>query len=215
MLPRAWLGRGLLAWSLRPVAALYGVLVALRRGLFQAGLLRSTHPGVPVVVVGNLVAGGAGKTPVVMAVVQHLHLRMARQQQSARLRAPSPDHHRHLAAPGDQQRFVPRKTGVGIVGPDFVAGRVAVAAVAPRDHAGSQATGLQVLHQRDHHRCLPRATRHHIAHHHHWHRQAFDGPQPEPIQIAMNGRQRAIEPGQRPQAPGQRAAPQPGPLQEH
>ncbi len=75
MLPRAWLGRGLLAWSLRPVAALYGVLVALRRGLFQAGLLRSTHPGVPVVVVGNLVAGGAGKTPVVMAVVQHLQAR--------------------------------------------------------------------------------------------------------------------------------------------
>jgi tetraacyldisaccharide 4'-kinase len=48
------------------------LLVALRRALYHAGVLRAEHPGVPVIVVGNVVAGGAGKTPVVMAVVRHL-----------------------------------------------------------------------------------------------------------------------------------------------
>ena len=71
-LQRAWCRRGLLAWLLWPLSLLMGLAVALRRMLYQARVLRAQHPGVPVVVVGNVVAGGAGKTPVVMAVVRHL-----------------------------------------------------------------------------------------------------------------------------------------------
>ena len=71
-LQRAWCRRGLLAWLLWPLSLLMGLAVALRRMLYQARVLRARHPGVPVVVVGNVVAGGAGKTPVVMAVVRHL-----------------------------------------------------------------------------------------------------------------------------------------------
>lgn len=48
------------------------LLVLLRRALYRSGVLRAAHPGVPVIVVGNVIAGGAGKTPVVMAVVKHL-----------------------------------------------------------------------------------------------------------------------------------------------
>lgn len=69
---RLWCQRSALAWALWPLSLCYGLLVALRRVLYRTGLFTSTHPGVPVIVVGNVIAGGAGKTPVVMAVVQHL-----------------------------------------------------------------------------------------------------------------------------------------------
>jgi len=71
-LVRAWTGKGPLAVAMLPVAALYGALAALRRQLFRWKLLRSQCVPAYVVVVGNVVAGGAGKTPTVIALVQHL-----------------------------------------------------------------------------------------------------------------------------------------------
>ncbi len=75
LLTRAWLQRGWLAWLLWPLSALYGLLVRLRTTMYHLGWLTSERLPVPVLVVGNVVAGGAGKTPVVMAVVQHLRAR--------------------------------------------------------------------------------------------------------------------------------------------
>lgn len=72
VLQRSWRKRGALAWALWPLSRLYALLVALRRTLYRTGVLRSYHPGRPVIVVGNVIAGGAGKTPVVIATVQHL-----------------------------------------------------------------------------------------------------------------------------------------------
>ena len=72
VLQRSWRQRGALAWALWPLSRLYALLVALRRTLYRTGLLRSRHPGRPVIVVGNVIVGGAGKTPVVIATVQHL-----------------------------------------------------------------------------------------------------------------------------------------------
>lgn len=54
---------------LQPLAWLYGALEAAHRGLYRLGWRRAQHAPVPLLVVGNLVAGGAGKTPAVMAVV--------------------------------------------------------------------------------------------------------------------------------------------------
>lgn len=56
----------------RVLAALYGASIALRRRAYRSGLVGHRHPGVPVVVVGNIVAGGSGKTPLVIAVVERL-----------------------------------------------------------------------------------------------------------------------------------------------
>lgn len=74
-LTRSWARRGPLACVLWPLSLIYRALFAGRRLLYRLGWLAVQRFGVPVLVVGNVVAGGAGKTPVVMAVVQHLRRR--------------------------------------------------------------------------------------------------------------------------------------------
>lgn len=60
------------AQLLRPLSWLYGAGAALQRASFSLGWRRPQRAPVPVLVVGNLVAGGAGKTPTVIALVQAL-----------------------------------------------------------------------------------------------------------------------------------------------
>lgn len=67
-----WQRRGLMAVALLPVAGLYGVLQWLHKSLYRLGLRASEHAGVPTIVIGNVIAGGAGKTPVTIATVEHL-----------------------------------------------------------------------------------------------------------------------------------------------
>jgi len=71
----SWQRRGALAWLLWPLSLIYGALVALRRHLYQSGWLVTQTLPVPVIVVGNVIAGGAGKTPVVIELVGHLQRR--------------------------------------------------------------------------------------------------------------------------------------------
>lgn len=59
---------------LLPFVPLYGAGVAIRNWLFDIGLLRSTKVGVPVISVGNLSAGGSGKTPLVEFLAKRLML---------------------------------------------------------------------------------------------------------------------------------------------
>jgi tetraacyldisaccharide 4'-kinase len=75
LLTRAWTRRGLVACLLWPVALLFGVLVGLRRTMYRVGMFKVARLPVPVIVVGNVIAGGSGKTPVVMALVQQLRAR--------------------------------------------------------------------------------------------------------------------------------------------
>lgn len=49
--------------ALRPLAFVYGCITALRNKLFDWGVFPSERFGVPVVCIGNLSAGGTGKTP--------------------------------------------------------------------------------------------------------------------------------------------------------
>src|SRR5665647_1977880 len=74
-LTSAWTHRGWLAWLLWPISLVFGALAALRRGWYRAGLGKIEHVPVPLIVVGNVVVGGSGKTPVVIALVQHLKAR--------------------------------------------------------------------------------------------------------------------------------------------
>ncbi len=74
-LTRNWTRRGPLAYLLWPFSLIYRALFAGRRLLYRLGWLTAHRFDVPVMVVGNVVAGGAGKTPVVMALVRHLRQR--------------------------------------------------------------------------------------------------------------------------------------------
>ncbi|MDQ3204992.1 MAG: tetraacyldisaccharide 4'-kinase [Pseudomonadota bacterium] len=70
--PVYWYGDAPVPLHARLLSALYAGVTGLRRRLYAMGVLRSSHPGVPVVVVGNITAGGAGKTPLTIALVQRL-----------------------------------------------------------------------------------------------------------------------------------------------
>ncbi|MGJ4801816.1 tetraacyldisaccharide 4'-kinase [Luteimonas sp. SDU82] len=70
--PAYWYGEADAPIHARALAGLYGALAGLRRDLYRRGLLRARHPGCPVLVVGNLVAGGSGKTPLTIALVERL-----------------------------------------------------------------------------------------------------------------------------------------------
>lgn len=69
---RAWFGSPGILWVLLPLEWIYRVVIRWRRSLYRNGYLRSVHCGVPTVVVGNLTAGGSGKTPIVKGVAQFL-----------------------------------------------------------------------------------------------------------------------------------------------
>ena len=69
---RVWSKRGAIARSLLPLAALFGAVTVLHRALYRIGLLHVERVPVRVIVVGNLIVGGAGKTPTVLAVVRML-----------------------------------------------------------------------------------------------------------------------------------------------
>lgn len=60
---------GILLWSL---SLIFELLVKFRLWLYRHRLIRDTHLGCKVVVVGNLTVGGTGKTPVVMKMAQVL-----------------------------------------------------------------------------------------------------------------------------------------------
>jgi tetraacyldisaccharide 4'-kinase len=57
---------------LLPFALVFFLIVALRRFLYRTGVLARVRLPVPVVVVGNITVGGAGKTPLILWLVDAL-----------------------------------------------------------------------------------------------------------------------------------------------
>jgi tetraacyldisaccharide 4'-kinase len=74
-LQRVWYAGKPPALALRALAALYGFVAALRRAGYASGVLRARRLSVPVVVVGNITVGGAGKTPLTIALAEALRAR--------------------------------------------------------------------------------------------------------------------------------------------
>ncbi len=75
MIEKIWSGQSRLWLLLLPLAGLYGLVSALIRLSYRLGWRKAWRAPVPVVVVGNLTAGGNGKTPVVVWLVEQLQQR--------------------------------------------------------------------------------------------------------------------------------------------
>jgi tetraacyldisaccharide 4'-kinase len=71
-LERVWYGDAPVPGVLAALVPVYRVLRALHLAPYRHGVRSARRLGVPVVVVGNLTAGGSGKTPLVIALVEAL-----------------------------------------------------------------------------------------------------------------------------------------------
>ncbi|MCJ8211437.1 tetraacyldisaccharide 4'-kinase [Mucilaginibacter sp. RS28] len=61
-----------LRWLLLPISWLYGLVVTIRNWCYDAGWFKSTGFEIPVISVGNLAVGGAGKSPMTEYLVRLL-----------------------------------------------------------------------------------------------------------------------------------------------
>lgn len=121
---------------LAPLAAIFAVVVGLRRSLFQRGLRPTYRASVPVIVVGNLSVGGTGKSPLVALLARLLRARGLRPAVLTR------GYGVHIDAPtlvtadtdpqrvGDEPVMLSMATGVPVmVSPDRAAGARALEAL--------------------------------------------------------------------------------------
>ena len=149
-LSQAWLSRGPLACVLWPLSWLYALVWQVRTMLYRLGVLSSHRLPVPVVVVGNVAVGGAGKTPTVIALIKHLQARGLRPgvvsrghgRQGPAVQEVTP--HTPSAQSGDEPALIARHTGVPVfVGQQRVAAAQALLAQHPTVNIVVSDDGMQ------------------------------------------------------------------------
>lgn len=124
------------AWA-RALEPLYAGIICLRRLAYRRGWRVSAHPGRPVIVIGNLTAGGTGKTPLAQWLVGELTRRGAAPAVVSRGYGGAEPRQPHRVAMddppelvGDEPLLIARSTGcpVWVCRDRLAAARAAVAA---------------------------------------------------------------------------------------
>lgn len=126
MIARIWSGESPLWLLLLPLSWLYGLVSGAIRFAYRIGLKKAWRAPVPVVVVGNLTAGGNGKTPVVIWLVEQLQQRGIRVGVVSRGYGGKADRYPLLLTPetstaqaGDEPVLIYKRTGAPVaVSPD-------------------------------------------------------------------------------------------------
>ncbi len=151
-LEQVWASRSLASTGLLPFAWLFGAVGATRRALHRRGWLATHYLPVRVVVVGNLLVGGAGKTPATIAIVSALRrhgwspgiVSRGYGRNDDSVRDVGPASNVHLV--GDEPVVLARRTGVPVfVGADRVAAGHALLQAHPAVDVVVSDDGLQHL----------------------------------------------------------------------
>lgn len=135
-----WYGRSWLSVVLLPLAWLFSGFVSLRRAAYAGGLFGTRRADLPVIVVGNITAGGTGKTPVAAWLAGQLQQRGYRPAIVSRGYGGKPSAQPVLvsaasdaAVCGDEPVLLARVTGCPVV---VCTDRVAAVGLAKRQGAG-------------------------------------------------------------------------------
>jgi tetraacyldisaccharide 4'-kinase len=92
-------------WLLRPLSWIFQLLVGVRRQLYSLGVFSSGHPGVPVIVIGNISVGGTGKTPLTLWLANQLSAKGLKVGIAMRGYGGSMRHARMVAPDADPRKF--------------------------------------------------------------------------------------------------------------
>ena len=138
---RHWYRLSWLSALLAPLSLVFGAAVGVRRFTYRAGWRRIERLPVPVVVIGNLVAGGTGKTPLVLWLAEALRARGFRPAIVSRGYGGANEQPCEVAIGGDAVRYgdepllLAERSGVPVwIGRDRAsAARAAIAAHPDRD----------------------------------------------------------------------------------
>ena len=71
LIEKVWYSKNIFSLLLSPLSLIYISIIYLRHTLYQLGLISITKINVPTIVIGNIVAGGTGKTPLVIWLAKY------------------------------------------------------------------------------------------------------------------------------------------------